>query len=407
MAIEIIMPRLTHDMTQGVIVRWLKNDGDYVKKDEPLFDVETDKAVSEVLSEAEGYLGSVIAHEGDAVPIGSTIAYLLSEGESPPSLGVSEPGSPELLLPVQPVIPTVELQAKEELARKGTPDPNVGFHPKTIASPIAKRIAKEHGIDLSQLSGSGPRERIIERDIRAYLAQQEKLTEKTADLSAYDVIPLNQVRQTIAARMSESARNAPHFLLEVDVNMSECRRLRQHYNDSGPVKISFTTILIKVVSRVLRMHPQMNVSYHDDRLHRYRDINLGIAVATPDGLRVPVLKNIETRNFREIQEELEQIVENAKNGRINLENLGGGTFTISNLGMYGIDRFQAIINPPEAAILAVGRIRDLAWVTPQGIRSQPIMNLRLSIDHRAVDGAGAAPFLADIQKVLENPYILL
>jgi len=134
---------------------------------------------------------------------------------------------------------------------------------------------------------------------------------------------------------------------------------------------------------------------------------LGIAVATPDGLRVPVLKNIGTQNFREIQEELEQIVENAKNGRINLENLGGGTFTISNLGMYGIDRFQAIINPPEAAILAVGRIRDLAWVTPQGILSQPIMNLRLSIDHRAVDGAVAASFLADIQKVLENPYILL
>ena len=148
------------------------------------------------------------------------------------------------------------------------------------------------------------------------------------------------------------------------------------------------------------------MSYQGNCLHRYRDINLGIAVATPDGLRVPVLKSVDKRNLKEIQVEIEKIVDSAKNGRISPENLGGGTFTISNLGMYGIDRFQAIINPPEAAILAVGRIRDLAWVTPDGILQQPIMNLQLSIDHRALDGAAAAPFLVDIQRLLENPYNL-
>lgn len=407
MAIEIIMPRLTHDMTHGVIVRWLKGDGDFINKGEPLFDVETDKAVSEVLSEDDGYLGGVLAQEGDKVPIGSIVAYLLSEGEPPPRVDKSEEIGSPASLPGQPGGPGIRSKANEGLAPEEKSDQGVLSLPKIIASPIAKRIAREHGIDLAQLTGSGPRGRIIERDIQAFLDRQEVPAQQSTDLPVYDVVPLSQIRQTIAARMSESARRAPHFILEVDVNMSECQRLRQFYNEPQTNRISYTTILIKVVWRALRMHPQMNVSYHGDSLHRYREINLGIAVATPDGLRVPVLKNIEAQNFNEIQAELDKIVENAKNGRIKTENLSGGTFTISNLGMYGIDRFQAIINPPEAAILAVGCIRNLPWVTPEGVFPQPIMNLRLSIDHRAIDGAVAAPFLVDVQKLLENPYNLL
>jgi pyruvate dehydrogenase E2 component (dihydrolipoamide acetyltransferase) len=404
MAIEIIMPRLTHDMTHGVIARWLKNDGDFVQKGEPLFEVETDKAISEVLSEGEGVLGGVIAHEGSKVPIGLTIAYMLSRGESPPKLVNTKEISPSSSGSDQPETSMISSKIENEFALENQIEIRSS---KIIASPIAKRIAKDHGIDISLLTGSGPRGRIIERDILAFIDQQALTSEQTKVQESFDVVPLSQMRQTIAARMSESTRSAPHFILEVDVNMTESRRFRQYYNESQPIKISYTTILIKVVSKALRIHPQINVSYQGNCLHRYRDINLGIAVASPDGLRVPVLKSVEKRNLKEIQVEIEKIIENAKNGRIPLENLGGGTFTISNLGMYGIDRFQAIINPPEAAILAVGRIRDLPWVTPHGILQQPIINLQLSIDHRALDGAAAAPFLVDIQKLLENPYNLL
>ncbi len=404
MAIEIIMPRLTHDMTHGVIVRWLRINGEYVQKDEPLFEVETDKAISEVLSEDEGYLGGVIAHKDVEVPIGSTIAYLLSKGESPPRLVVSDESSPSNLSPEQPQTQIISLKAENEFSPEIQ---RARRHPKITASPIAKRIAKDHRVDLSLITGSGPRGRIIERDVQAYLDQQTDPSEQVADQEAYKEVPLSKMRQIIAARLSESARSAPHFILEVDVNMAESRRLRQIYNDSQPIKISYTAILIRVVSRALQIHPQMNVSYQGDCLHRFQDINIGIAVATQDGLRVPVLKSVNERDLKGIQVELEEIVDSAKNGRIHQENLGGGTFTISNLGMYGIDRFQAIINPPEAAILAVGRIRELAWVTVEGIVQQPIMNLRLSIDHRALDGAVAAPFLVDIQKSLENPDYLI
>ena len=403
MANEIIMPRLTHEMTHGVIARWLKNDGDFSQKGEPLFEVETDKAVSEVLSEDEGYLGGVIAQEGDRVPIGSTIAYLLSKGETPPRFVISEEISSSSLNPDQPETLIISSKSENESASESQRAINL---PKIIASPIAKHIAKDHGVELSLLTGSGPRGRIIERDIWEYIDQQKLSSELTTDQDEYEVVPLSPMRQTIATRMLESTRNAPHFILGVDVNMAESRRFRQHYNESQPIKISYTTILTKIVSQALQIHPYINVSFQGNCLHRYRNINLGIAVATPDGLRVPVLKNVEKQNIKEIQVEIEKIVDSAKNGRISHKNLGGGTFTISNLGMYGIDCFQAIINPPEAAILAVGRIRDLAWVTPYGILQQPIMNLQLSIDHRALDGAAAAPFLADIQKLLENPYNL-
>jgi len=404
MAIEIIMPRLTHDMTHGVIVRWLRINGEYVQKDDPLFEVETDKAISEVLSEDEGYLGGVIAHKDDEVPIGSTIAYLLSKGESPPRLVVSDDSSPPSLSLEQPETPIIGSKAENEFSPEIQRTRRL---PKLTTSPIAKRIAKDHGVDLSLVTGSGPRGRIIERDVQAYLDQKAIPTKQVTDHEAYEEVPLSKMRQTIAARLSESTRSAPHFILEVDVNMAESRRLRQIYNDSQPIKISYTAILIRVVSRALQIHPQMNVSYQGDCLHRFQDINIGIAVATQDGLRVPVLKSVNERDLKGIQVELEEIVDSAKNGRIRQENLGGGTFTISNLGMYGIDRFQAIINPPEAAILAVGRIRELAWVTVEGIVQQPIMNLRLSIDHRALDGAVAAPFLVDIQKSLENPDYLI
>ncbi len=404
MAIEIIMPRLTHDMTHGVMVRWLKLNEEYVQKNEPLFEVETDKAVSEVLSEDEGYLGGVIAHKGDEVPIGSTIAYLLSKGESPPRLVISEESTSSFLRPEQPETIIISSKAENEFSPEIQRARRL---PKITASPIAKRIAKDHRVDLSLLTGSGPRGRIIERDVQAYLDQQAIPSEQVADQETYDEVPLSKMRQTIAARLSESTRTTPHFILEVDVNMAESRRMRQYFNDSQPIKISYTAILIRVVSRALQKHPQMNVSYQGDCLHRFRNINLGIAVATQDGLRVPVLKSVNERDLKGIQVELEKIVDSAKNGRIRQENLGGGTFTISNLGMYGIDRFQAIINPPEAAILAVGRIRDLAWVTAEGILQQPIMNLRLSIDHRALDGVVAAPFMVDIQKSLENPDYLI
>lgn len=402
MATEVYMPRLTHDMQEGVLLNWLKEEGDQVQAGDPLFEVETDKAVTEVEADASGVLRGLRFKAGDEIPIGSTMAYILQKGEELPEQPVQQ--APAASFQHEAAEPR-DRAAEKARAPSGASDAR---RPRIIASPIAKRIAREHDIDVSQLSGSGPRGRIVEADVRAFMeAQTESRAVGPGWAPAYEKIPLTRIQKTTGERMARSFQTAPQFTLEVDVNMKETVRWREAYQRVDGEKVSYTSILVYVAARALRRHPRVNVSFHGDHLRQYHDVNIGVAMASPDGLMVPVLHNVDRLSLDDIHARIKELQNQASNNRLPVEALRAGTFTVTNLGMYGIDRFQAIINPPEAAILAAGRITEWPWVDNDGREMRPLLTLRLSVDHRALDGAAAAPFLTGIRALLENPYLNL
>jgi pyruvate dehydrogenase E2 component (dihydrolipoamide acetyltransferase) len=279
-----------------------------------------------------------------------------------------------------------------------------------VATPIARRMARELSIDLAQIAGSGPYGRIIEADVKAYHSLHPSgapVSPLLAQEVPFERIPLSRLQLTTGHRMALSSQTIPQFVLEVDVVMSEAQRLRQRAQEDGKKPPSYSAILIRVIAMALQHHPRLNASLDGEYIRCYREINVGVAIATPEGLLVPVIHKANTLRLREIHEVLDEIREGAALGKIKADFLGGGTFTLSNLGMFGVDRFQALINPPEAAILAAGRIRELPWTTSEGVQVRPILTLRLSCDHRLLDGATAAPFLMEIKALLENPYELL
>jgi pyruvate dehydrogenase E2 component (dihydrolipoamide acetyltransferase) len=401
-ASEVFLPRLTHDMNSGVLVRWLKSDGDRVAAGEPLYEVETDKAVSEVAAEAGGILRRLKYQEGDEIPIGTVIAYLLVEGEALPQEGTA--GQPERSARhSSPVSTPADAAGEAAPHRSGI-----------TATPIARRIAREKGIDLSLISGTGPQGRIIERDVLAFLTRSQPVTPAMTSPTPlapaevpYQSIPLTRTQVTTGHRMAFSSQNIPQFTLEVDVDMSEAQRLRQHAGEPGVKPPGYTALLVRVAAEALRTHPEVNTSLDGESLRHYREINIGVAVAGREGLLVPVIHAADSLRLEQVQELLNRIRAQAERGVLEPAFLSGGTFTLSNLGMYGIDRFQALVNPPQAAILAAGRIRPLPWVVEGGVQVRPILTLRLSADHRILDGATAAPFLADVKHLLENPYRMI
>jgi pyruvate dehydrogenase E2 component (dihydrolipoamide acetyltransferase) len=401
MAVEVIMPRLTHDMQAGIFVRWLVKAGQSVKRGELLFEVETDKAVAEVAAEADGVLRAVCVQEGDRVPIGETIAYLAGADEELPDPCEQQD---------RPTLPKDSSARGENQFYKAA----VGAEerPRINATPIARRMAREKGIDLNLLEGSGPHGRIIEANVRAYEARlKERRTsegmKKPLGEDVCQMVPLTKIERATGKRMLESVRTIPQFTLEVDVDMGEARRWRECYNQESKTKVSYTALLVRTVAAVLKRQPRMNARLDGERIVGYREVNLGVAVATPQGLIVPVIRKADGLNVEQIQEVLEVLQEQAQVGKLPAERLSGATFTLSNLGMFGIDRFQAIINPPEAAILAAGRIRERPWVVKGEISARPIMTLRLTVDHRVADGATAAPFLVEVDRLMKNPYLLL
>lgn len=406
MAVEVFLPRLTHDMKSGIFVRWLKAEGELVKPDEALYEVETDKAVTEVAASAGGVLKRMDYKEGDEILIGTVIAYLLAEGEELPKAG-----NRDFIADRSQLITVKTSQAAS--IENASPQPDRRIQDRLIATPIARRMARELNVDLAQIAGSGPQGRIIEADVHAYLSRHPSETTDSLPRMQevpFELIPLSRIQLTTGQRMALSSQTIPQFTLEVDVDMSEAQRLRQLRKRTlweGDKNPSYTAILIRVVARALHSHPRLNASLDGEFIRCYQEINLGVAVATPEGLLVPVIRKADMLRLRQIQEILDEIQDEAARGKIKSDHLSGGTFTVSNLGMFGIDRFQAIINPPEAAILAAGRIRELPWATSEGVQVRPILTLRLSCDHRLLDGATAAPFLMDIKNLLENPYELL
>jgi pyruvate dehydrogenase E2 component (dihydrolipoamide acetyltransferase) len=397
MVSEIIMPRLTHDMQTGKIVRWLRKEGDIIKRGMPLFEVETDKAISEVDSEASGILAGLGFEAGSEVPIGTLLGYILNEGESIP---VSRKGTG--------VDTEVRSQKFEPIDASSRKDPSKSL--EIIATPLARNIARENQVDLIEVKGTGPRGRIVEADIRKYINQRSEAsqTPDTGSQPTFDRLSLTRVQHATSRRMSQSNQDIPQFVLEEDVNMEHAKRWRDQYQKPNGVYPSYTALLIRVVASVLENYPRINASFDEGWVKIYRDINIGVAIATKDGLHVPVVKKANQLKVKQIQLYLDQLRSQAEHGKFESQFLGGGTFTITNLGMFGIARFQALINPPEAAILAVGSIREIPWCLPSNeLGIAPIMTMRLSLDHRVVDGAVAAPFLMEIKNCLENLALLI
>jgi len=402
MAVEVLMPRITHDMTHGVLIEWLKSDGDRVVENEPLFQVETDKAVSEVVSEAAGVLRGVRFNEGDEIPIGAVMAFILDTGEALPEVRLEEVAVREPQ-PQVPALPPDKIDVSNLTESTQTLS-------RVIASPIARRIAATNQIDIQKLTGSGPGGRIVKADVSAYLAERDSASRKQMEVSGetpYTWIPLTRYQKTVGRRMLQSIQTIPQFVLEVDVDVAEAESWREHLTEVSSQSISFTALLTKVVAVALCSHPEINSSLDGDQIRRYEEINIGIAMATTEGLLVPIIHGADALSVPQIQHELTEMRAQAKRGQITTRHLCESTFTVSNLGMYGIDRFQAIINPPEAAILAVGVIREMPWSKFGEVKLRPIVNMRLSIDHRILDGASAAPFLVEIKSMLESPNTLL
>ena len=371
MAEEVYMPRLTHDMQSGRLLRWLKQEGELVQKGEPLFEVETDKAVSEVAAEASGRLRSVTYGQDQDVPVGTRMALIVGKGEAP------EAGPPQ----------------------------------RAIITPVARRIAREHHVDLALLKGSGKGGRVVEADVHQYLSQQKQVS-STMTVAApaeveYEVVGLSNIQRITGQRMLKSSQTIPQFTLEVDVDMNEAVRLRQSLDPDLKSPPSFTALLVKAAALALRRFPRINATYDGDNLNCYKQVNIGVAMSAKDDLLVPVIHQADTLTLKQIQERLDCLKLQASQGTLNTGQLSGGTFTLSNLGMYGIDRFTALVNPPQVAILAAGQVREQAWVEGDKLVIRPVLTLRLSIDHRALDGAAASPFLVELQKMIENLYRML
>ncbi|HEY8954462.1 pyruvate dehydrogenase complex dihydrolipoamide acetyltransferase [Chitinophaga sp.] len=416
-ATVIRMPLLSDTMTEGKIVAWNKKVGDVVKSDDVLAEVETDKATMEVIGYADGTLLYIGVKEGDAAKVNGIIAIVGKAGTNVDAILAAEGAAPASSAPAA---------SAPAPSQNGTPAPAQATAATTTstdgrvkASPLAKKLAEEKGIDISQVPGSGDGGRIIKKDVDSYVpaaktapaAQTGTAPAAPAFVPAgqegFKDIPLTKMRQTIARRLSESKFSAPHFYLKIDVNMDKAIEARKSINEISPVKISFNDMVIKAAAMALRQHPAVNSSWMGDFIRENQHIHIGSAVAIEEGLIVPVIRFADQKTLSQIASDAKGLYDKAKNKKLQPQEFSGNTFSISNLGMLGIDEFTAIINPPDSAILAVGNITETAVVEKGQIKTANIMKLTLSCDHRSVDGAVGARFLATLKGFLENPVTML
>ncbi len=412
MATEVIMPSLGFDMVEGTVARWLKKEGDPVQKGEPIVEIETEKATVEVEAAASGVLSKILVPEGETVAVGTVIGSISAPDEKP----AAKPGErPERREPTPPP-PERPEEAREEQEKPGTEreeEPGAATHPerRIKASPVARKIAEEAGIDLARIEGSGPGGRIMERDVQAAVGEKPSRPKTMAaeEAPAAEPAPMSRMRKAIARRMAESKANAPHFYLTADVNMDRAMDMRDQLNHMAPEaeKVSVNDLIVTAAARTLARFPEINATYRGGTLERHSRIHIGIAVALPDGLIPPVLRDADRKSLREIAAGSRELGERARAGKLRPDDLGPGTFTISNLGMFDVEEFIAIINPPEAAILAVGAVTPRPVAAEGEVRIARMMKATLSVDHRAADGAQAARFLQELKKLLENPVPLL
>jgi pyruvate dehydrogenase E2 component (dihydrolipoyllysine-residue acetyltransferase) len=411
MATEVKLPRLGQGMESGTIVKWLKSEGEPVSKREPLYELDTDKVTQEVEAEADGVLLKIVVAEGE-VEVGRTVAFIGAEGET---VSVSDAVAPETdrreTTSDGNGRGAVEEQRPSEPAQTAPVAPIHAAEGRVKASPLARRIAREKGVDLERVQGTGPDGRIIAEDVEKASAAPPAAAPAPAfePVGEIEEIQLTSTRKTIARRLTE-AWQAPVFQLQVTADMTSVLAVREALVErlrEGETKPTVNDVLTKLVARALVRHPAVNAQFLGDRIVRFPSANVGIAVAAPSGLIVPVVRDADRRTIGEIAAARADLVGRAREGKLRLEDLEDGTFTISNLGMFGIDRFTAVLNPPQAAILAVGQVAEQPVVEDGQLVVRPVAHLTLTCDHRAIDGADGAEFLQTLKELLRLPGLAL
>jgi pyruvate dehydrogenase E2 component (dihydrolipoyllysine-residue acetyltransferase) len=451
MATQVIMPKLSPTMEEGQLSRWLKKEGDKVSMGEPLAEIDTDKATMEMQALGSGVLRKILIQEGESAPLGQLIA-IIGEPDEDISALTSQAAATQTAPSAAPAAEAKESDAPAAAAVEapgatdsvvdkgaGTAAGNGREDSKTvesapsgrlIVSPLAARMAAESGIDLRSISGSGPGGRIIKRDVEELMGQGKSATaapgsqapqrhlravpgspfqkSATAQASAYRDEPISEMRRTIARRLVTSLGPVPHFFLTTEIEMDRAAEMRKGINELDPeLKISLNDVIIKVAAAALMQHPQVNASFQDKVVRYYEHADIGVAVAIEDGLITPIVRAADQKSLGEIAAEVRDLAERARHRKLRPEEFMGATFSISNLGMFGIEEFTAIINPPEAAILAVGAMSPKPVVRNNEIVMRQMMRVTMSCDHRVVDGATGAKFLQTLKKILENPLFLV
>ena len=410
MANEVKLPRLGQGMEAGTIVKWLKSEGDQVDKGEPLYELDTDKVTQEVEAEASGILLKIAVREGE-VPVGQTIAVIGEAGEAVPELEAPEPEDESPGAAREPERERGREASAERSAQETRISAPVGQRDggRVKASPLARRIARERGIDLAALSGTGPEGRIVAEDVERAGAQRAPVAAPAAVSGGVEVEQLSSVRRTIARRLTE-AWEAPAFQIAMSADMTRSRDLhRRHVETAGAdgPKPTLTDILTKACAAALMRQRAVNARFAGDAIERHPSADIGLAVAIPDGLVVPVIRGCERLTIAQLAAARSDVVARARDGKLRQEDLEGGTFTISNLGMYGVEQFVAVLNPPQAAILAVGAVEERPAAVDGEIVVRPLMTMTLTCDHRALDGATASEFLRTVKSFLEEPGLML
>lgn len=423
MPIQILMPALSPTMTEGNLVKWLKKEGDSVAPGQVIAEIETDKATMEVEAVDEGVIGKIVVAEGtEGVQVNALIALLLEEGEDTSALAnftsapqaASTPSAPDVThsiginaAPTSMAAPTASLHIAQT---QNTPSSQTS-NGRVFATPLAKRIAKEKNLDLSAINGSGPHGRIIKADVENMGAQQ-KSTPSTVNAfdnmqPQYVDLPVSSMRKVIAKRLSESKQTIPHFYLTVECNIDALLDLRKQINEKGDHKVSVNDFVARACAVALRKVPEANSMWMDTAIRQYQTVGLSVAVSIDGGLVTPVVKNAHAKSLVQISQEIKELADKARAGKLSSQDYQDGTFTLSNLGMFGISQFEAIINPPQACILAVGMGQKKPVVINDQIQIATMMNCTLSTDHRAVDGAVGAQFLKCFKELIEDPIRLL
>lgn len=416
------MPKMSDTMEEGVIAQWIKKVGDKVESGDILAEVETDKATMELEAYDEGVLLYTAVPDGGSVPVDGVIAVIGEKGADYETLIKAETAESKPEKKEEPK----SSQTASSSAPQATPQAaapaasSASSNGRIKASPLAKKLAEEKGIDISQVSGSGDGGRIVKRDIEEFkpsAAPAPAASEKSGGTAISlpqvvgeersEDIPVTQMRKTIARRLGESKFSAPHFYLTMEINMDKAMEARKSMNEIAPVKISFNDIVLKACAAALRQHPDINVSWMGDKMVKHHHIHIGVAMALPEGLIVPVVRFADNKTLSHISAEVKDLADRAKNKKLSPDDYTGNTFSVSNLGMFGIDEFTAIINPPDACILAVGGIKETVVVKNGEMKPGHVMKVTLSCDHRAVDGAVGAAFLQTLKGFLEDPVRIL